>query len=86
MAYRYQKKVIKDDPTYLCGVYEFRDKVGPITVKYCAKNKLTFHSAEAELLGRVIMEYLNPTAETTVIDIGCNIGLLSLMLATVNSF
>ncbi|OXU23272.1 hypothetical protein TSAR_003360 [Trichomalopsis sarcophagae] len=69
-------------PKHLYGTIDLRDKVGPIIINYNAENKITFNSAESEQLGRVMMEYLNPTPETTVIDIGCGIGVLSLMLAT----
>ena len=53
-------------------------------MNYSAKTNVNFNSIEAQQLGKIVLEYLSPTPETSLIDIGCNIGALSLMLTQVN--
>ncbi|KAJ8672789.1 hypothetical protein QAD02_004049, partial [Eretmocerus hayati] len=68
-------------PGFLYGVYTIKDKIGPISINYNPKTNTEFNSTEAALLGKNIYHLLRPTSETTILDIGCNSGTLSLMLA-----
>ncbi|XP_014216201.1 nascent polypeptide-associated complex subunit alpha, muscle-specific form-like [Copidosoma floridanum] len=68
-------------PTFLDGCLELRDKVGPITINYTPKTSINFNSIEAIQLGLVMTDFLELCNETTLIDIGCNFGALSLMLS-----
>lgn len=61
-----------------------RDKVGPITINYVPKTSINFNSIEAKELGKLLKEYLNADPDTTIIDVGCNIGAISLMLSFVS--
>lgn len=69
----------------LTGTAELRDKLGPISICYNQKTNIAFNSVEVQQLGKILCDYLAPTLETTLIEIGCNFGVLSLMLAQVES-
>lgn len=77
----------KDTPaTFIAGdVHGLRDKIGPVTLKYSAKPiNENFNSVDVKLLAKTLLEFLSLTKETTVLDIGCSIGVLTLILAQVS--
>ncbi|XP_014204876.1 muscle M-line assembly protein unc-89-like [Copidosoma floridanum] len=78
---KWSQKKTSMPPTFLSGCLELRDKVGPITMKYTPKTNINFNSIEAIQLGLLMTEFLQLCNETTLIDIGCNFGALSLMLS-----
>ena len=73
------------NPKLLFGVTEIMDKLGSIKVKFPPKNIFWpwFNIIETEQLGKVIENLIEPTPETSILDLGCAIGAISNMLATV---
>lgn len=45
---------------------------------------MNFNAVEAIQLGKLIEDYAGLTKDTTLLDIGCNFGVLSLMMASVS--
>jgi tRNA/tmRNA/rRNA uracil-C5-methylase (TrmA/RlmC/RlmD family) len=84
LSFRFKKKHSMF-PTFITGCFVLRDKIGPITINYNPKANISFNSVQAHLLGKIMLEYLSPDMETTFVDLGCNYGVLSLMLAHVIS-
>ncbi|XP_058803552.1 uncharacterized protein LOC131671275 [Phymastichus coffea] len=78
---KWSQKKTNFPPTYVTGLLKLRDKVGPISINYEPKTNVAFNSIEAIQLGKVIHDYANLTDDTTLLDIGCNFGVLSLMMS-----
>lgn len=68
---------------HLTGKAGLKEKIGPVSIKNIVKTKISYNSVEAQQLETIIFDYLSPTLETTLIEIGCNFGILSLMLSQV---
>lgn len=81
---RTQKKKNQNTPVNLYGLFELRDKVGPIKIMYNSKTETTFNSVQASQLGTTMFHFLKPLHDTTILDIGCGFGVISLMLAHVS--
>ena len=53
-------------------------------VQLAPKTSVWANLGGVEVLANVVSEYLNPTPKTTIIEIGCGTGLISLLLASVS--
>lgn len=68
---------------FLYGSKYLEEVVSGINLEVSPKTNFWSNVAGAENLGKVVMNYLAPTGKTTVIEMGCGIGLIGLMLAHV---
>ncbi|KAL7295925.1 hypothetical protein TKK_0010961 [Trichogramma kaykai] len=85
LYYINQKRSLKKGgnsiPLYLTGTLQLIDKVGNLELIYNPKSWKSFNSKQTELMGNFLCNYLDPNPEITVLEIGCGIGVLSLILS-----
>lgn len=58
--------------------------VGGLKVQLAPKTNFWSNSAGAENVANAVIDLLAPSPKTTVLEIGCGIGLIGLMMASVN--
>ncbi|XP_015589757.1 uncharacterized protein LOC107265148 isoform X2 [Cephus cinctus] len=68
--------------TFLVGSEALDETVGGIKIQLAPKTNFWSNAAGAENLGKAVADLLSPTPKTTVVEIGCGIGLIGLMLAS----
>ncbi|XP_063978448.1 uncharacterized protein LOC135163149 isoform X2 [Diachasmimorpha longicaudata] len=67
---------------FLSGAEALDEKVGDLKIQLAPKTNFWSNTTGAEELGKAVRDLLDPSADTTVIDIGCGLGLICLMLAS----
>ena len=83
--FRGQKNDHVDSFSTVYGIGEIKDKIGPITIVYGGDRNTHINSIHLFELGRLIHDYLRPDPNTKVLEIGCSIGILGLMLSHVST-
>ncbi|OXU31444.1 hypothetical protein TSAR_004722 [Trichomalopsis sarcophagae] len=84
----YCKTIIKDNDgvrtnnTFLFGSETLDDSIGNVKIQLAPKANVWANLAGVEVLADVVTSYLVPTQKTTVIEIGCGTGLISLLIAS----
>lgn len=58
--------------------------VGGLKIQLAPKTNFWSNTAGAENVTNAVIELLIPTPKTTVVEIGCGIGLIGLMMASVS--
>lgn len=71
------------DSLNITGLFKLKDNIGPISIEYKPKTNVDFNAVEAVQLAKIVQEYAGLNNETTLLDIGCNFGVLSLMMSRV---
>lgn len=72
------------DTTFLVGSEALDEIVGGLKVQLAPKTNFWSNTAGAENVATAVIDLLAPTPKTTVLEIGCGIGLIGLMMASVN--
>ncbi|CAL7943936.1 unnamed protein product [Xylocopa violacea] len=70
------------DTTFLVGSEALDEIVGGLKVQLAPKTNFWSNAAGAENVANAVMDFLAPTTKTTVLEIGCGIGLIGLMMAS----
>lgn len=65
------------------GVEALEEVVNGVKLQLGPKTNFWSNAAGAENLGNAISDHLSPTPKTTVVEIGCGIGLMGLMMSSV---
>ncbi|CAK9795811.1 tRNA (uracil-5-)-methyltransferase homolog B, partial [Anthophora quadrimaculata] len=73
---------IVTNTTFLVGSEALDEIVGGLKVQLAPKTNFWSNTAGAENVANAVMDLLAPTPKTTVIEIGCGIGLIGLMMAS----
>lgn len=58
--------------------------VGGIKIQLAPKTNFWSNPAGAENVAKTVIDLLSPTPTTTVLEVGCGIGLIGLMMASVS--
>lgn len=69
--------------TFVMGVEALEEVVNGVKLQLGPKTNFWSNAAGAESLGNAICDHLLPTPKTTVVEIGCGIGLMGLMMSSV---
>ncbi|XP_058792221.1 uncharacterized protein LOC131664830 isoform X3 [Phymastichus coffea] len=77
-----ENNVISTDSVLLFGSETLCDTVGSIKIDLPPKANMWANLAGVEVLSNTIIEFLLPTQNTTVLEIGCGSGIMSLLLAS----
>ena len=72
------------DTTFLVGSEALDEIVGGLKVQLAPKTNFWSNTAGAENVANTVIDLLAPSPKTTVLEIGCGIGLIGLMMASVN--
>lgn len=75
---------VKTNNTFLFGSETLDDSIGNIKVQLAPKANVWANLVGVEVMADVVTSYLVPTQKTTVIEIGCGTGFISLLLASVS--
>ncbi|CAK9820593.1 tRNA (uracil-5-)-methyltransferase homolog A, partial [Anthophora plagiata] len=78
---KYENSVVTNT-TFLVGSEALDEIVGGLKVQLAPKTNFWSNTAGAENVANAVMDLLAPTPKTTVIEIGCGIGLIGLMMAS----
>ncbi|XP_033296978.1 uncharacterized protein LOC117204065 isoform X2 [Bombus bifarius] len=70
------------DTTFLVGSEALDEIVGGLKVQLAPKTNFWSNTAGAENVATAVIDLLAPTPKTTVLEIGCGIGLIGLMMAS----
>nr|XP_034174551.1 uncharacterized protein LOC117601642 [Osmia lignaria] len=70
------------DTTFLVGSEALDEVVGGLKIQLAPKTNFWSNTAGAENVTNAVIELLVPTPKTTVLEIGCGIGLIGLMMAS----
>uniref|UniRef100_V9II01 tRNA (uracil(54)-C(5))-methyltransferase n=1 Tax=Apis cerana TaxID=7461 RepID=V9II01_APICE len=70
------------DTTFLVGSEALDEIVGGLKVQLAPKTNFWSNSAGAENVANAVIDLLAPSPKTTVLEIGCGIGLIGLMMAS----
>lgn len=73
---------IVTNTTFLVGSEALDEVVGGIKVQLAPKTNFWSNAAGAENVARTVADLLAPTQTTTVLEVGCGIGLIGLMMAS----
>ncbi|KAK2585339.1 hypothetical protein KPH14_010020 [Odynerus spinipes] len=68
--------------TFLVGSEALDEVVGGIKVQLAPKTNFWSNAAGAENVAKTVADLLAPTPTTTVLEVGCGIGLIGLMMAS----
>ncbi|KOC59369.1 tRNA (uracil(54)-C(5))-methyltransferase like protein [Habropoda laboriosa] len=68
--------------TFLVGSEALDEIVGGLKIQLAPKTNFWSNTAGAENVANAVMDLLAPTPRTTVLEIGCGIGLIGLMMAS----
>ncbi|XP_015117661.1 uncharacterized protein LOC107041573 [Diachasma alloeum] len=67
---------------FLSGAEALDETVGDLKIQLAPKTNFWSNTTGAEQLGKAVRDLLDPSPETTVIEVGCGLGLICLMLAS----
>ncbi|KAK9298544.1 hypothetical protein QLX08_008139 [Tetragonisca angustula] len=70
------------DTTFLVGSEALDEIVGGLKVQLAPKTNFWSNAAGAENVANTVIDFLAPSPKTTVLEIGCGIGLIGLMMAS----
>ncbi|XP_047351049.1 uncharacterized protein LOC124949639 isoform X1 [Vespa velutina] len=73
---------IVTNTTFLVGSEALDEIVGGIKVQLAPKTNFWSNPAGAENVAKTVIDLLSPTSTTTVLEVGCGIGLIGLMMAS----
>ncbi|XP_011310057.1 uncharacterized protein [Fopius arisanus] len=73
--------IVVPQTIFLSGAEALDETVGDLKIQLAPKTNFWSNTTGAEQLGRAVKDLLDPRADTTVIEIGCGLGLICLMLA-----
>ncbi|XP_011340551.1 uncharacterized protein LOC105281192 isoform X2 [Ooceraea biroi] len=68
--------------TFLVGTEALDEIVGPLKVQLAPKTNFWSNAAGALNVAKTVADMLRPTQRTTVLEIGCGIGVIGLMVAS----
>lgn len=71
--------------TFLVGAEALEEAVGDLKLQLAPKTNFLSSAAGAWNLMQTVKDMLKPTVKTTVLEIGCGIGVLGLSLASVSN-
>ena len=67
--------------TFLFGSEALDETVGGLKIQLAPKTNFWCNASGAEQLGATVGDLLSPMSKTTVVEVGCGLGLIGLMLA-----
>ncbi|XP_017893502.1 uncharacterized protein LOC108633054 [Ceratina calcarata] len=70
------------DTTFLVGSEALDEIVGGLKVQLAPKTNFWSNTAGAENVAKAVMDFVTPNPKMTVLEIGCGIGLIGLMMAS----
>ncbi|XP_043668644.1 uncharacterized protein LOC122629346 isoform X1 [Vespula pensylvanica] len=73
---------IVTNTTFLVGSEALDEIVGGIKIQLAPKTNFWSNPAGAENVAKTVIDLLSPTPTTTVLEVGCGIGLIGLMMAS----
>ncbi|KAL2726744.1 uncharacterized protein V1478_007022 [Vespula squamosa] len=73
---------IVTNTTFLVGSEALDEIVGGIKIQLAPKTNFWSNPAGAENVAKTVIDLLSPTSTTTVLEVGCGIGLIGLMMAS----
>lgn len=71
--------------TFLAGTEALDETVGGVKIQLAPKTNFWCNASGVEQLGAAVGDMLSPLQKTTVIEIGCGLGLIGLMVASVSA-
>jgi len=71
--------------TFLVGTEALDEVVGSLKVQLAPKTNFWSNAAGALNVAKTVLDMLKPTPKTTVLEIGCGIGVIGLMMASVST-
>lgn len=74
------------DTTFLVGSEALDEIVGGLKVQLAPKTNFWSNTAGAENVANVVSELLGLTPKLTLLEIGCGIGLIGLMMSSVSTW
>lgn len=77
-------KTINTENSVIFGPQALEEFVGDIKINFTPKTNVWLNALSSEILGNTVAQYLMPTQNTIVVEIGCGTGLTSMMLASVS--
>lgn len=79
-----ENNVIKTNNNFLWGSEMLEDNIGSVKIQLTPQSNLWINLAGFEVMAHVMIDLLSISKNTSVVEIGCGKGLLSLILAGVS--
>lgn len=81
-----ENNVIKTNNNFLWGSETLEDNIGDVKIQLTPQSNLWINLSGCEVMAHVMIDLLSISKNTSVVEIGCGKGLLSLILAGVSIY
>lgn len=84
IGFRRDNKVVTST-TFLVGAEALDEVVGNLKVQLAPKTNFWSNAAGAANVAKAVADMLKPTQKVTIVEVGCGIGVIGLMMASVST-
>lgn len=82
LRFRYDDKAVT---TFLVGAEALDEVVGNLKLQLTPKTNFWSNAAGAWNIAKTVADMLKPTSKTTILEVGCGIGIIGLTIAPVST-